>query len=215
MGWKKPPAPRPQPVIPKDMFNLEQSIAGWRRQMLGAGIKSPVPLEELESHLRDEIERQMKSGMSEPEAFKTAVEKIGRANLVQSEFKKVEERTGSRDCKLLKTLVVILTSLIALGMGCMVLFKSGFVIRIMLGMGLGFELPVVLLALVKSGVLNSEKLVSLRRYVIVWNLIVGALLTTPEIVTQVIAAVALQALYEVSARIAWYWERQENKAQRS
>jgi hypothetical protein len=197
------------------MFNLEQTILEWRRQMLSAGIKTPVPLEELEIHLREEIEQQTKSGLSETEAFKTAIQKIGQAHVVQNEFKKVEERMGSRDCKLLKTLVVVLTSLIALGMGCMVLFKTGFVIKIMLGMGLGFELPVVLLALVKSGVLNYEKLVSLRRYVIVWNLILGALLTTPEIVTQVITAVALQALYEVSARIAWYWERQENKAQKS
>ena len=44
------------------MFNLEQSIADWRQQMLAAGIRTPVPLEELEIHLRDEIERQMKSG---------------------------------------------------------------------------------------------------------------------------------------------------------
>ena len=41
-----------------NMFDLEQSIADWRRQMLAAGIKTPVPLEELESHLREEIERQ-------------------------------------------------------------------------------------------------------------------------------------------------------------
>jgi hypothetical protein len=39
------------------MFELEQAITGWRRQMLAAGIKTPVPLEELEIHLRDEIER--------------------------------------------------------------------------------------------------------------------------------------------------------------
>ena len=44
------------------MFDLEQSIAEWRRQMLAAGIKTPVPLEELEIHLREEIEQQMKSG---------------------------------------------------------------------------------------------------------------------------------------------------------
>ena len=30
------------------MFDLEQAIAGWRRQMQAAGIKTPVPLEELE-----------------------------------------------------------------------------------------------------------------------------------------------------------------------
>ena len=39
------------------MFDLEQSITNWRKQMLAAGIKSPVPLEELEIHLREEIER--------------------------------------------------------------------------------------------------------------------------------------------------------------
>jgi len=37
------------------MFDLEQAIIAWRQQMLAAGIKSPVPLEELENHLRDEI----------------------------------------------------------------------------------------------------------------------------------------------------------------
>ena len=42
------------------MLDLEQSIAEWRRQMLAAGLKTPVPLEELESHLRDEIEQQTK-----------------------------------------------------------------------------------------------------------------------------------------------------------
>ena len=70
------------------MFDLEQSIADWRRQMLVAGIKTPVPLDELESHLRDEIEQQMKSGLNEQEAFNSAVQKIGRAGLLKTEFKK-------------------------------------------------------------------------------------------------------------------------------
>jgi sec-independent protein translocase protein TatC len=86
-----------------------------------------------------------------------------------------------------------------------------FVIKFMLGMGLGFLLPVVLLALVKIGILNYRKLASMRRYVIVGNLVLGALLTTPEVLTQVVMAVALQLLYEVSVWIAWYWERQEKK----
>jgi sec-independent protein translocase protein TatC len=79
----------------------------------------------------------------------------------------------------------------------------------MLGMGLGFELPVVLLALVKIGLLNYAKLKAMRRYMIVGNLILGALLTTPEPFTQVIMAVALQMLFEVAVWIAWYWERQK------
>jgi len=43
------------------MFNLESAISEWRRQMLAAGIQSPVPLDELEAHLRDELEHQLHS----------------------------------------------------------------------------------------------------------------------------------------------------------
>jgi sec-independent protein translocase protein TatC len=89
----------------------------------------------------------------------------------------------------------------------------GFVTKFMLGMGLGFELPVVLLALVKIGLLDYAKLSAMRRYMIVINLILGALLTTPEVFTQVMMAIPLQILYEISVWIAWYWERQERKRQ--
>ncbi len=70
------------------MFNLEQSIAEWRQQMLAAGIKTPVPLEELESHLREDVEQQMRSGFSEQEAFGSAIKKIGQPRLLKTEFKK-------------------------------------------------------------------------------------------------------------------------------
>jgi sec-independent protein translocase protein TatC len=86
-----------------------------------------------------------------------------------------------------------------------------FVCKFMLGMGLGFELPVVILVLVKLGVLNYTILSKARRYMIVINLILGALLTTPEVLTQVLMAVPLQLLFEISVWIAWYWERQEKK----
>ena len=86
-----------------------------------------------------------------------------------------------------------------------------FVTKFMMGMGLGFELPVVLLALVKIGILDYQRLKGMRRYMIVINLIVGALLTTPEVFTQVVMAIVLQILYEISVWIAWYWERQDKK----
>lgn len=73
------------------MFNLEQEISAWRKQMLAAGIKAPVPLEELEIHLREEIERQMKSGLSEQTAFEISVQWIGQANMLKSEFGKNEK----------------------------------------------------------------------------------------------------------------------------
>ena len=71
------------------MFDLEQSIANWRQQMLAAGIKTSGPLEELEIHLREEIERQMSAGFNAPEAFGIAVEHIGQANLLKQEFQKI------------------------------------------------------------------------------------------------------------------------------
>jgi sec-independent protein translocase protein TatC len=86
-----------------------------------------------------------------------------------------------------------------------------FVTKFLLGMGLGFELPVVLLALVKIGVLDYQKLTALRRYMIVINLVLGALLTTPEPFTQIVMAVVLQVLFEISVWVAWYWDRQEKK----
>ena len=71
------------------MFDLEQSIADWRRQMLAAGIKTPVPLEELESHLREDVERQTKSGLNAQRAFEIAARKIGQAPELKREFKKI------------------------------------------------------------------------------------------------------------------------------
>lgn len=83
------------------MFNLEKSISGWREQMLAAGIKFPVPLEELETHLRDGIERQIKLGLNEQKAFEISVHKIGQPKALNSEFKK-SERTFMK-----RTLIVL------------------------------------------------------------------------------------------------------------
>ena len=86
-----------------------------------------------------------------------------------------------------------------------------FVCKFMLGMGLGFEMPVVILTLVKIGILNYRILSKGRRYMIVINLVLGALLTTPEVITQLIMFLPLQLLYEISIWIAWYWERRDRK----
>ncbi len=71
------------------MFNLEHAIADWRRQMLAAGIKTPVPLNELENHLRDDVEQQMRSGSGAQQAFEAAVQGIGQAAVLECEFDKV------------------------------------------------------------------------------------------------------------------------------
>jgi hypothetical protein len=69
------------------MFDLEQSIIEWRRQMLAAGIPR-VTLDELESHVRQEIDRQIQSGAVEPEAFQRTILQIGPARELKAEFRK-------------------------------------------------------------------------------------------------------------------------------
>lgn len=91
----------------------------------------------------------------------------------------------------------------------------GFVCKFMLGMGLGFEMPVIVLTLVKIGVLSHKTLAGARRYVIVICFLLGAILTTPEVITQVLMAIPLLFLYEVSVWIAWYWDQKDRaKARR-
>ena len=72
------------------MFDLEQAIADWRSQMLAAGIQTPVPLEELEIHLREEIEQSMKLGLSVRNAFQISAQQIGQPKMLNGEFKKSE-----------------------------------------------------------------------------------------------------------------------------
>ena len=71
------------------MFNLDQAIAEWRRQMAAAGIKRHEILDELESHLRDDVARQIGSGLSEQQAFKAAVQRIGHTRTLKLEFAKI------------------------------------------------------------------------------------------------------------------------------
>ena len=91
-----------------------------------------------------------------------------------------------------------------------------FVCKFMLGMGLGFELPVVILTLVKIGILSYKTLRSMWRYMIVIVLVLGAVLTTPEVITQVFMAGPLYLLYEITVWVAWYWEQPDRaKARRT
>ena len=82
------------------MFNLEHSIAEWRRQMLAAGIKAPVPLDELEIHLREEIERQTKSGFNGQKAFDISAQQIGQPKILNHEFKKSERASRKQILKI-------------------------------------------------------------------------------------------------------------------
>jgi hypothetical protein len=91
------------------MFDLEKAIVDWRRQMLAAGIKTPVPLEELEIHVRDEIELQMKSGLNLEKAFEISVWRIGQSSVLKREFGKAQAimETGCINQRFVSSMVIV------------------------------------------------------------------------------------------------------------
>ncbi|MFA4915637.1 MAG: twin-arginine translocase subunit TatC [Syntrophales bacterium] len=76
-------------------------------------------------------------------------------------------------------------------------------LRFLLGFGLAFELPVFIFFMTKIGLVNAAKLSRGRRYAILVIFIVAAILTpSPDAVTQILMAVPLIFLYEVSIIVA-------------
>jgi len=87
-----------------------------------------------------------------------------------------------------------------------------FVCKFMLGMGVAFQIPVVLLTMVKVGLLDYQKLSKFRTYWVVINLVICAFITpSGDPVTMLAMAIPLQVLYELSVLIARYWARNEGK----
>ncbi len=106
------------------MFNLEQSIAAWRKQMLDNGIQ-PAALIELENHLREEIAQQTQKGLTSAKAFETAAGKIGPARELKKEFNKVGETLDARMVKLIAIACVAVAALFSAWI-CIVLFTRNF-----------------------------------------------------------------------------------------
>lgn len=68
--------------------------------------------------------------------------------------------------------------------------------------GIAFELPVLLVLLVRIGILTVEQLVSFRRFAIVLIFIAAAILTPPDVMSQLLLALPLWGLYEISIVVA-------------
>ena len=72
------------------------------------------------------------------------------------------------------------------------------VMRLIFAFGVAFELPVVLMLLAKVGIVTVAGLKAKRRYAIVFSFVAAALLTPPDVITQVMLAVPVILLYELS-----------------
>ncbi len=82
----------------------------------------------------------------------------------------------------------------------------GFVGSLALGFGLVFELPVAVAFLIRFGIVTPQYLIRKRRHAVVAILIVSALITPPDCVTQILMAVPLWLLYETSIFLSRFSE---------
>jgi sec-independent protein translocase protein TatC len=82
-----------------------------------------------------------------------------------------------------------------------------FVTLLMLAMGIGFQIPVGVLAACKLGVTNAEKLRRSRRYAIVAIVVLASLLPTLDPLTLILESIPLYLLYELSILMAAAWGR--------
>ena len=73
-----------------------------------------------------------------------------------------------------------------------------FAIRLLKVFGIAFQLPIVMIFLNRIGVLRRAQVVSMRRYAIIFVVILAAVLTPPDIVSQILLAVPMYCLFELS-----------------
>ena len=87
-----------------------------------------------------------------------------------------------------------------------------FSTRFIFGFGVAFLLPVLLMLLERAGLVTRQQLKRGRRYAWVIAFVVAAVLTPPDVVSQLLLAVPLVALYEVSLVAIWFTERKRARA---
>lgn len=81
-----------------------------------------------------------------------------------------------------------------------------FVLGMFLAFGVTFEVPIAVILLVRFGVVSVAKLKEARSYVIVGSFIVAAVVTPPDVLSQVMLAVPLWLLYEAGVIVAGWME---------
>ena len=86
-----------------------------------------------------------------------------------------------------------------------------FVTKFIFGFGIAFLLPVLLMLLEAAGIVTRKQLSSGRRYAIVGAFAIAAVLTPPDIVSQLLLAVPLCLLYELALIAIWFTEKRRKK----
>jgi sec-independent protein translocase protein TatC len=79
----------------------------------------------------------------------------------------------------------------------------GFIMRICVAFGVAFQLPVIAFVLAKMGAVNHLFLLRYLRYAVVGIFILAAILTPPDILSQILLALPLLVLYAISILVCF------------
>ncbi|WP_374244225.1 twin-arginine translocase subunit TatC [Zoogloea sp.] len=87
-----------------------------------------------------------------------------------------------------------------------------FVMSMFLAFGITFEVPVFVIVLTKMGIVDVAKLKEARPYVIVGAFVIAAVVTPPDVVSQLLLAIPMCLLYELGVFLARFVTRREPEA---
>ena len=87
-----------------------------------------------------------------------------------------------------------------------------FVMKFIFGFGISFLMPVLLMLLERAGIVTLEQLRGARRYAIVGAFAIAAVLTPPDVVSQLLLAIPLCILFEMALVAIWFTRRRRAKA---
>ena len=87
----------------------------------------------------------------------------------------------------------------------------GLTMKFIIAFGLCFQLPVLLTLMGKAGLVSSETLAKSRKYAVVGILVLAAIVTPPDVITQIILFTVVYALYEISViLVKWVEKKRKN-----
>ena len=85
-------------------------------------------------------------------------------------------------------------------------FYFSFVVKIILAFAFAFQTPLIMVLLTKFGVINTVKMRLYRKWAFMSTFLVAAVLTPPDVITQVLLAFPLYGLYEFGVLVSTYFE---------
>lgn len=88
-----------------------------------------------------------------------------------------------------------------------------FCFTLLLVFGIVFELPIFILLLYFIGLLERQHLIRFRKHVFVSMFVFAAVITPPDIITQVMVAIPMILLYEISIHLLWFFDQKKKQAE--